>query len=1378
MSSSETNNMNEDPPPSTRQSTSESTGTETQAEPSLGEASGNAVATNATAMNRTPFNFPVPAPMSCKGDQVNNWEFFKQQWMDYEVATGLNLNPVEIRLATFRSVMGKECLQIFLNLNLSEEDKRDIGKCIDELENYFKPKRNIVYERYVFNSCTQGAEESVDSFVIRLRKLADSCEFRQLTDEMMRDRLVVGLRDTHTKTKLLRVKDLDLNKAIEICRADELAQKHVRSMTDSLEERVQMMKERPAKKRTGRDSSNKPKKTEKSLQRTATRKKSVDPCKFCAKNVKHDKKEECPAFGAKCRNCGKNNHFAVACRSTKAVHSVLDDATDSDDETVLQIEELSTVLSSGKQLLTHVNFLDGEYTVKLVCQLDTGASCNVISHRDLAVITQNGEPPMKASKVKLKLFDGSVMPTLGQCTLKAKIHENKVHTLHFQVVESNNKPLLSAETCKLLDLVKVEEINTMSSPHYTPMSKEEILKEYKDVFEGLGHIGSTSFKLDPTVPPVQHNPRRVPVALKEEVKKKIVELERKQILKKETEHTEWISSMVVVSKPGKLRICLDPKDLNKAVQRPKYPMSTMEEVLPSLSKAKVFSTLDAKDGFYQVSLDEESSKATTFWTPFGRYRYLRLPFGINLAPEVFERILQEKLSGLDGVEVLRDDILVTGCGETDAEANQNHDENMRRLLQRAHEVGLKLNSQKISLRKSEVKFMGHVLTKDGLKADPDKVKAVKEMPKPTCKKEVLHLLGFVNYLSKFLPKLSEVAQPLRELTMKNASFTWSTQHDKAFSEVKQLVVKHPVLRYYDINEEVTVQTDASDRGLGATLLQNGQPVAFASRSLSEIETRYAQIEKECLAVVFGCERFSQYISRREKVTVETDHKPLQSIFKKSILAAPCRLQRMLLRLQRFNLEVIYKPGSQMYVADHLSRAFLKDEESLIDDFQVFALEIEKLNPFDTLKVTKERLAQLQKATEQDKDLQTLKTTVVVGWPELKEYVPVNIQEYWNYRDEISVHNGILFKNQRVIIPAAMRREILARVHASHLGIEACIRKAKDVVFWPGMSAQIKELIQNCNICAEYQAKNPRQPMQTHDIPDRPWSRVNTDLFKFLDKDYIVLVDSYSDFPEVGELEDTTTEPVVQFLKEQFSRHGIPDKLVSDNGSQFVSQEFSQFAREWEFEHSTSSPHHPRGNGKAESAVKVVKNLFKKAIRAGKDPWLALLDYRNTPTEGIYASPAQRLMSRRTRTRLPTATNLLRPKVVEDVKEKIKVKRRKAKKYYDQSTKVLPKLEVGQEVKVDPLQRNKPWKSARVVESLTDRSCVVENDLGNMVRRNREAVRPVRSDDTSVEEVAPQAPAVVEMPEVNGPATPEKTAEVRTRTRVIRRPVWMKDFVDH
>ena len=275
-----------------------------------------------------------------------------------------------------------------------------------------------------------------------------------------------------------------------------------------------------------------------------------------------------------------------------------------------------------------------------------------------------------------------------------------------------------------------------------------------------------------------------------------------------------------------------------------------------------------------------------------------------------------------------------------------------------------------------------------------------------------------------------------------------------------------------------------------------------------------------------------------------------------------------------------------------------------------------------------------------------------------------------------------------------------------------------------MSKDIQEAVEKCEVCAEFQNNNSKQPMQSHEIPGRPWSRVSSDLFTLNSRDYIVLVDSYSDFIEVGELRSTNSSDIIRFLKQQSSRHGIPNVLVTDNGPQFSSSEFTTFfLLNMEFKHVTSSPTHAKSNGKAESAVKVVKKMFKKAHRDSKDPWLALLDQRNTPTQGVGSSPAQRLMSRRTRTLLLIAANLLYPKVEEGVTKMLKLKRQKAKSYHDRSSIVFSELEIGQEVRVAG-QRKKTWEAGTCVEKLSDRSYMVEVN-GAIIRRNREALKPKR-----------------------------------------------------
>lgn len=293
---------------------------------------------------------------------------------------------------------------------------------------------------------------------------------------------------------------------------------------------------------------------------------------------------------------------------------------------------------------------------------------------------------------------------------------------------------------------------------------------------------------------------------------------------------------------------------------------------------------------------------------------------------------------------------------------------------------------------------------------------------------------------------------------------------------------------------------------------------------------------------------------------------------------------------------------------------------------------------------------------------------------------------------------------------------------------------------------------------------------------------------------MVLVDSYSDFIEVIQLKDTTSATIVEILRQQFSRYGIPDVLVSENGPQFTSREFGKFSREWEFKHVTSSPYHPKSNGKAESAVKVAKNIFKKAYRDNQDPWLAMLDQRNTPTQGVDSSPVQRLMSRRTQTLVPMSSTLLYPKVVEGVNEKLQVKRQKAKSYHDRSTKILPELEIGQEVRVAS-QKNKTWDRGTCVQKLSDRSYAVQAS-GEIMRRNRHDLRPERGSDTTVQ-AQPSTAEIENAPSTTVPtldtARSEKQATsmgwketipskvhsylepkpdkiTRTRTRIVRPPV--------
>ncbi|KAF7648890.1 hypothetical protein LDENG_00150500 [Lucifuga dentata] len=305
--------------------------------------------------------------------------------------------------------------------------------------------------------------------------------------------------------------------------------------------------------------------------------------------------------------------------------------------------------------------------------------------------------------------------------------------------------------------------------------------------------------------------------------------------------TEWVSSMVAVVQDGKIRICIDPSDLNKVIKREHYPMHTIEQVVSFMPGAKVFSVLDAKSGFLQIELDEASSFLTTFNTPVGRFRWLRLPFGIKCAPEIFQRIMDGMLEGISGATAIMNDILIA------APTVEMHDDILRKVVERATSYNVKLNFNKCHTRQAQVPYVGHLRTAEGLKPDPAKVKAVKCMAPPTHKEGMHRFLGFVIYLSKFIPNLSEEDVVLRQLLKSSVEFAWQPAQQKAFEWLKDLCTHPPVLKYYDPVELVEIFCDASSSGLGAVLLQDNHPVAFSSRSLMDTESRYAQIKKEMLS---------------------------------------------------------------------------------------------------------------------------------------------------------------------------------------------------------------------------------------------------------------------------------------------------------------------------------------------------------------------------------------------------------------------------------------------------------------------------------------------------------------------------------------------------
>ena len=455
-------------------------------------------------------------------------------------------------------------------------------------------------------------------------------------------------------------------------------------------------------------------------------------------------------------------------------------------------------------------------------------------------------------------------------------------------------------------------------------------------------------------------------------------MEEEQVIVKVEEPTDWVHNPVIVEKPnGKLRVCLDPRELNKYLKREQYQLPTWEEIASRLHGAKFFSILDANQGYWQIPLDEESSKLTTFNTPFGRYRFRRMPFGIHSAQEIFHKRVNRLFEDLDGIETDIDDVLVWG------RTIEEHDKRLEAALDRAKMIGMTLNPDKCKFRVTEVTYLGHKLTATGVRPDPSKVDAVLNMPPPSDKSGVQRLLGMVNYLAKFIPGMSEITAPLREILKKNVPWHWTNKHPIAFEKIKEILATDPILKYYDVTKPVVLQTDASSKGLGAVLLQDGCPIAYASRTLTTTQERYAQIEKELLAVVFACERFHQYIYGKT-VEVHSDHKQLENILKKPLAATPARLQRMLLRLQKYDINLSYKQGKLLKVADTLSRAQLSQTAEEISNEEMKS-QIHLI--YANLPCSDEILEEVRQETSQDPVSQQVIRTLRRGWPQSKKALP-------------------------------------------------------------------------------------------------------------------------------------------------------------------------------------------------------------------------------------------------------------------------------------------------------------------------------------------------------------------------------------------------------
>ena len=1158
-----------------------------------------------------PFNFTKP----------EEWPKWIRRFERFHQASGLSDRSQANQVNTLVYTMGDFADDILSSFGLSEEDKSKFNVVVEKFEAHFVKKRNVIFERAKFNQRRQEEGEPVDDFVTSLYCLSEHCRYGDLRDEMIRDRIVVGLRDPTLSEKLQLEPNLTLGTAITIARQREQVKKQQQVIradeTQSNIDAILAKKSQSTKaKQLASTSTKQPHKPDP----------VINPriCGRCGKSG-HVGKQQCPAREATCRKCHRRGHFQSVCR-TRSVKAV--STEDPDDFFVGAVEEPTPLviptINSGTDPWT-VDVLLNDCRIEF--QIDTGADVSVISEEQYQKLKV---PELKHSNKSLIGPSQDKLPVCGQF-IGTLTYKNSTVTQDVYVVKGLRKPLIGRPAITALKLVS--QVNTVNS------YQQKTVNKFPQLFKGLGTIeGEYAIVLKKDAKPYAlATPRRIPLPLKGQVEEELKRMEALRVIRKVDVPTDWCAGMVVVPKSNnKVRICVDLTKLNRSVCRERHILPSVEQTLAQLKGAKIFSKLDANSGFWQIKLSSQSALLTTFITPVGRFCFNRLPFGITSAPEFYQKKMSHILSGLTGVVCMMDDVLVFG------QTQQEHDLRLEAVLSKISKAGVTLNSDKCQFSTDTVKFLGHVIDGAGIHPDPDKLHAIQQMKAPSNVAELRRFLGMVTYLGKFASNLSHKVKPLRDLLSAKNEWTWSDSQQNAFSQIKQELSNAPVLALYDPTSDTVVSADASSYGVGAVLMQKQsdhqwKPVAYASRSLTPTEEKYAQIEKEALGITWACERFSEYLVGMQ-FRVETDHKPLVPLLgAKNLEELPARIQRFKMRLMRFTFTISHTPGKDLTIADTLSRAPTHSasvaDEQFCQDTEMF------VNTITTnLPATPQYLIKIARWQDEDETCSQVKQFCQKGWPK-QQRVPDSLKGYHSVSAELSVYNDLLMRGSRIVIPPTLRQDMLERLHEGHQGITKCRLRAKQSMWWPGLSKQLETLVSNCPVCCRSRVQHA-EPLMPSKFPDLPWQKVASDLFVWNGVQYLLVIDYFSRYVEIAKLSGESSANVIKHLKSIFARHGIPQELVTDNGPQYSSREFSKFAETFGFIHITSSPKFPRSNGEAERGVQTIKNLLKKS----DDPYLALLIYRSTPLPNATYSPAELLMSRKLRTNLPILNRDLKPKV--------------------------------------------------------------------------------------------------------------------------------------
>ena len=1302
---------------------------------------------------------------------------WKDSWDDLYQCRRLEEWDTATQIAALKSCFDEE-LRRYIRENIIDVGKNpDVLQLINAVELYIRGQRNPLLDRIEFYRLQQDDGETFNSFFTSLKELYKastfkdhslchacqdkiaSCsvcqgDFHSHEEETLRDRIVTGIRNDETRHKLLAEFKLTLQRAIEICRAEETANVTEQSICTPPQERIQAIRKRSNYQRMKFQ----PRKPVDSVRAPAIHApapvmRNNDSSELCSQcgYKQHQELSHCPANGKQCILCGETGHFRRVCRNKHR--------TARGHNGVLSLRLSSIQGSDTVDLQTTLECSsDTAWEPTDIAWLpDTGSDVDAIGPDTLYSLGGSVES-LSPDYGVVRSADGQVMNSLGKVPALLE-HQGCTRHTELHVYKDVAGPLLSRQSLKALKFLPED------WPHDTTVGrtvlsaghgeetitendrKQLLMKEFSDVFEDqflqpMKGPPMTIRMQDDAKPFCITAARAIPHAYRDQIKSQLDDMVRNNIIEPVTEPSDWCHPIVTVPKRGtdERRLTVDLTQLNRQVKRPVHPMKSVKDAIADITGAKYFTLLDARHGYWQVPLAEESRSLTTFITPWGRYQYLRNPQGFIGAGDEFNLRTDAAFAGIENMAKVVDDCLIF---DDDLD---KHTARVRQVLQRAREHGITLSPRKFVFAQSEVNFCGFTINTVGWQIDKGKLQAIQDFPVPQNITDLRSFTGLVNQFAEFSPSLATLTEPLRALLAPSNEFRWEDHHSVAMNNIKKELLQAPTLAFYQFGAPTRLETDASRQGIGFVLLQNQgghwRLIQCGSRFLSASEGRYAMIELECLAVVWAMKKCYPYLAG-VSFDLVTDHKPLVPILNKYTLdqVENPRLLRLLLKIQDFQFSATWRKGKDHFIADALSR-FPVGNPSDEDEFGevesssgacISLLSISDQHGIDDdgLQILPDMKHQhLREVASEDPEYKSLLIAIEDGFPHDSQDLPNALRPYWKIRDQLSAEDGLALKGHCIIIPRSLRGSVLKDLHSSHQGQARTKRRARQVVYWPYINNDIDNVIRQCAECRKRLPSLPKEPLRSDPIPEFPFQYVGTDLFACEGRQFLVYTDRLSGWSCVERLGATANaRDVIKPLRRWFADVGVPKMLRTDGGPRFASRQFEQFCKRWQVRHQKSTPHYPQSNGLAEAAVKAVKDLiYKTSVNGDLDLdsfQRGLLELRNTPRlDG--RSPAQILYGRPLSSFIVANHRAFSPGY-QLAAEKADLSRskyqQKAEQHYNQSAHTLKNLPIGTTVDVQDF-RTKQWNLTGVIVAIgKNRDYIVRLPSGRAYWRNRRFLRP-------------------------------------------------------